>query len=240
LCDDSNKCTTNVCFEATPGKGVCQYDDAPPCNDNNVCTEDKCDIIDGCVFTPIPCDDNNLCTDDVCDPVTGCSFTNVSCASLADICHDAICDPQKNKTDQCVQIEKICPAPADNNCTIAQCFVAVKPDSQNKGCRVNPNDPRDPDGKIGEDTDDQKIPLCHTGGCEVEELDCPNIGALAGGLAAGAIGGIAAAGAIVAGAALAGGAAAGYAAQTDDGGNQEVFNNPIYEQATASSAGLST
>jgi len=167
------------------------------------------------------------------DNITGCHFVNVSCNSFVDICHDAHCDPQKNVTDQCVVTDVVCPHPADNNCTNTQCFLKV----QDSTCRRNPDDINP---NFGVDTDDQTVPLCHSGGCEVQALSCASFGALAGGLAAGAIGGIAAAGAIIAGAALVGGAAAAAATQTGEGQDSPVNINPMFEAATQGSAGLSS
>jgi hypothetical protein len=58
------------------------------CNDDNVCTDDSCNSMTGCVNTnntascddedacvggaPPDCDDNNVCTADSCDAATGC------------------------------------------------------------------------------------------------------------------------------------------------------------------------
>ena len=98
-CDDGNACTAGD----TCGGGVCHPGVPVVCNDNNVCTDDSCNPILGCVYTnntascddgnpcttgdtcgggtcnpggPTNCDDNNPCTDDSCDPQTGCVHTN--------------------------------------------------------------------------------------------------------------------------------------------------------------------
>jgi len=237
LCDDTNACTSNNCNTSAANGGTCFFIDNPPCNDNDVCTIDECDKLKGCVFTPISCDDNNLCTIDSCDKVKGCLHTNVTCSQLVDICHDAHCDKTQNVSNQCVRTEKVCPHPLNDNCTNTACFLPVKPNAQNKGCRMNKNDPRTP--KVGEDTDNSKIPLCHSGGCEVEKLDCnSNIGAIAGGLAAGAIAGIVIAAAAVLAAACAGGAAAAAATQTGSADDSKVFSNPVYNNPIMTSAGL--
>ncbi len=36
------------------------------CDDNNPCTTDTCDPVQGCIYTPINCDDGNVCTVDSC------------------------------------------------------------------------------------------------------------------------------------------------------------------------------
>ncbi|MBW1761753.1 MAG: hypothetical protein JRG67_11390 [Deltaproteobacteria bacterium] len=68
-----------------PGSEYCRADCAVPecdgpedCDDNNQCTEDRCDYANGtCYFTPAVCNDGNPCTEDTCDPADGCSFTAV-------------------------------------------------------------------------------------------------------------------------------------------------------------------
>ena len=48
-------------------------------NDNNVCTEDKCDPQLGITNMPIPIpSDGDVCTIDSCDPITGV-FYNITC-----------------------------------------------------------------------------------------------------------------------------------------------------------------
>ena len=64
-CDDQNACTEG---DSCVG-GVCLGGSMLDCSDGNVCTDDLCDLTDGCVFNTntIPCNDGNLCTtDDVC------------------------------------------------------------------------------------------------------------------------------------------------------------------------------
>src|SRR6185436_2883218 len=41
------------------------------CDDNNPCTTDTCDPIQGCIYTPISCDDGNACTVDSCTTNAG-------------------------------------------------------------------------------------------------------------------------------------------------------------------------
>ena len=41
------------------------------CNDNNPCTTDTCDPVQGCVYTPVSCDDGSVCTTDTCLPTGG-------------------------------------------------------------------------------------------------------------------------------------------------------------------------
>ena len=73
LCDDGNICTTDSCS----ADGGCQHKpNSEPCDDNNECTlSDKCG--DGMCKPGMAkqCNDQNICTDDACDPVIGCVHT---------------------------------------------------------------------------------------------------------------------------------------------------------------------
>ena len=73
-CDDSNSCTTDSCQPATG----CLNDPAPgdACDDQNACTEmDTCDGAGACGGDAIVCADELDCTEDSCDSVQGCLFT---------------------------------------------------------------------------------------------------------------------------------------------------------------------
>ena len=97
-CDDGDACTENdFC-----SNGVCFPGSALDCNDDNVCTDDSCDPISGCLHTynsdpcddadactendfcsngvcvpgdALDCNDDDVCTDDSCNPLTGCEHT---------------------------------------------------------------------------------------------------------------------------------------------------------------------
>jgi hypothetical protein len=102
-CDDGNLCTLgDLCADGTclPGESLRE------CDDFNPCTQDTCDPLGGCVYTPmddLPCEDGNLCTagdlckssvclpgdpvtcaddnfctTDGCSPLFGCKFVNNS------------------------------------------------------------------------------------------------------------------------------------------------------------------
>jgi MYXO-CTERM domain-containing protein len=91
-CDDANPCTADQCV---PGTG-CVHDAYPAgtaCDDGDICTTG--DVCTGgfCAGTQVTCDDHNLCTQDSCDPVAGCLH-----AALADgtgcgggMCGQAVC-----------------------------------------------------------------------------------------------------------------------------------------------------
>ena len=68
--DDPNKTVADMCGCGAP----------PSCDDGNVCTQDACDPLLGCVNTDMSsgCDDDNACTQDSCDPQVGCENTDIS------------------------------------------------------------------------------------------------------------------------------------------------------------------
>lgn len=98
-CDDLDACTRGeYCVFGVCGGGV-----PVDCEDGNLCTDDSCDPLQGCVNNPnrnlcddknactegdicqsgvcvggdpIECDDENICTDDSCIPASGCVFVN--------------------------------------------------------------------------------------------------------------------------------------------------------------------
>lgn len=112
-CDDSSACTVgDHCID-----GACEGDPVV-CNDNDPCTDDICDTVDGCTTTlntapcddgnpctggdtcesgtcmpgtDPPCDDGNLCTIDICFPVSGCEYLptfNPCCSGATSVCDD--------------------------------------------------------------------------------------------------------------------------------------------------------
>ncbi len=96
-CSDGDRCT----LADTCHAGVCVGGPARNCSDDNTCTSDGCDPVNGCTHTTLPdgsvcddgnactvndaclggacivsnprnCDDGNPCTSDTCDAATGC------------------------------------------------------------------------------------------------------------------------------------------------------------------------
>src|SRR6185369_9909132 len=78
-CDDANPCTNDSCDVI---EGCINNPNALPCDDGSVCTTgDSCGLGGVCSGTPVNCNDSNPCTDDACAPLTGCSHVNntISC-----------------------------------------------------------------------------------------------------------------------------------------------------------------
>jgi hypothetical protein len=97
-CDDGNICNGN---EFCHADGGCYADYPGPCyDDNNPCTDDRCDPVIGCVNTPIDCDDHNPCTDDSCDYYAGCIHVestagcdDANACTTGDVCGGGTCHP---------------------------------------------------------------------------------------------------------------------------------------------------
>ncbi|HET9955679.1 MAG TPA: hypothetical protein VFQ61_14290, partial [Polyangiaceae bacterium] len=97
-CFDRQPCTFDLCLE-----GSCQYpqkddntsceSDKDVCNGESICRGGKC-----VAGTPLNCDDNNPCTDDKCDPAAGCQKSPIegSCndgdpCTISDTCVEGSC-----------------------------------------------------------------------------------------------------------------------------------------------------
>ena len=99
-CDDGNPCTTDAC---QPADGKCSHGNLSggPCDaDGTVCTADDTCKGGSCVAgAQLGCDDNNVCTDDACDVAAGCVHlpNKVSCdadndsCTVGDACADGTC-----------------------------------------------------------------------------------------------------------------------------------------------------
>lgn len=78
-CDDGVFCTVDTCDTNT---GTCtNTPDDTACDDGNVCNgAESCDAVNDCqAGTELDCDDGDLCTNDGCDPVAGCVNDPVMC-----------------------------------------------------------------------------------------------------------------------------------------------------------------
>ncbi len=112
LCDDGNSCTLGDHCLA----GKCVPDKVIECDDDNPCTNDVCDLVQGCqhVANSLPCDDQNPCTtgdtcaDKLCNPggKTVCDDANP--------CTDDSCDKSKG----CVFAPNTLPCTDGNLCTL--------------------------------------------------------------------------------------------------------------------------
>ncbi len=74
-CSDGNSCTDDHC-DPTWVKGCYWLPNAEPCEDGDMCSgQDACSngkCVPGAITSGTNCDDANVCTDDSCDSVAGC------------------------------------------------------------------------------------------------------------------------------------------------------------------------
>jgi cysteine-rich repeat protein len=69
-CDDGNPCTDDLCQS---DQGCTAANNTGPCDDGNVCTLGDTCSGGACVGAgALSCDDQNACTDDICDSIDGC------------------------------------------------------------------------------------------------------------------------------------------------------------------------
>jgi hypothetical protein len=90
-CEDGNPCTLGDGCE----DGECVAGPTQQCQDQNICTDDFCDPVLGCVHNPndAPCDDGNFCTqEDFCAAASCKAGDAIDCAD-DNICTDDTCDP---------------------------------------------------------------------------------------------------------------------------------------------------
>ncbi|HXH18841.1 MAG TPA: T9SS type A sorting domain-containing protein, partial [Chitinophagales bacterium] len=83
-CNDNSVCTLDKCLN-----GNCSYF-AIPVDDNNACTQDLCNAQTGIQHTLLSCDDNNACTQDFCDTQQGCQhlLSFPGCCQSSAECND--------------------------------------------------------------------------------------------------------------------------------------------------------
>ena len=80
-CDDNNPCTDDGC---DPLLGCKHTPTTAPCDDADACTEQEACNNGVCTGGKlVPCEDNNICTDDACDKVAGCVYTEAKAISQA-------------------------------------------------------------------------------------------------------------------------------------------------------------
>ena len=110
-CDDGNECTlSDGCSD-----GICKAGSALFCNDDNICTSDTCDPVQGCLFVmnQAPCDDSDLCTTgDHCHLGTCIGAGTLTCAD-GNGCTDDSCQPELG----CVFVDNTAPCDDGNECT---------------------------------------------------------------------------------------------------------------------------
>ena len=199
-CDDGDACTAEDHCE----DGVCRGGGELDCDDENPCTDERCDSSVGCVYEPteafcddgdactvddlcrggvclpgaaLECDDDNPCTDDACDAVEGCLYSanSSSCddgeeCTVDDVCAEGVCQGVARDCDDgdactadscepgigCVSVAIGCDD--GDACTTDSCEAAL-------GC-VHDRIACDDDDACTRDSCEPEA------GCEHEELEC--------------------------------------------------------------------
>jgi hypothetical protein len=131
-CSLGTACSVDSCDSAT---GDC-INTPRTCDDNNPCTEDYCDPIEGCKTKDVNvteyCNDYDICTNDFCNSTTGCYHENVSCSNTYnDSCIEVYCDPIegcKARPLQCIS--------QDPNCYVAYCSNGTCVQEQLEACKL--------------------------------------------------------------------------------------------------------
>ena len=98
---------------------MCKHAGALDCDDDDVCTTDTCDALDGCVNTPgaLDCDDDDVCTTDTCDALDGCVNTPGAWTVTTTMCTTDTCDA----LDGCVNTPGALDCDDDDVCTTDTC-----------------------------------------------------------------------------------------------------------------------
>jgi hypothetical protein len=112
-CDDGNLCT----LKDSCSGGKCVGTGALQCDDEDPCTNDSCDPLQGCVhtFNSAPCSDDNICTPvDTCEAGKCVGAGALVCDDL-NLCTDDSCDPD----DGCVHAANEAQCDDGNLCTLA-------------------------------------------------------------------------------------------------------------------------
>ncbi|MFH1530373.1 MAG: hypothetical protein ABIK09_06515 [Pseudomonadota bacterium] len=74
-CDDGDVCTTDYC---DPAQGCVHLLNTAPCNDGDVCTLGDACHLGACIGAALlVCEDSNACTQDSCNSLVGCQFTPI-------------------------------------------------------------------------------------------------------------------------------------------------------------------
>lgn len=154
-CSDQNPCTVDSC---DPIDGcLFAHDNGAPCSDDDACTSgDECSN-GACVVQAISCDDGNVCTLDQCAPASGCSYVPqaVDCDDADPCSTDDVCAGGACQGGPAADCDD------KNPCTIDAC-------TPGSGCTNSPAqgacDDGDPCTQLGE---------CQQGSCVPGELlDC--------------------------------------------------------------------
>jgi len=149
---DATPCDGGACaLAAACSGGVCVATRTLVCDDDDACTDDTCDPIEGCLSVPVAdgalCDDDNACTDDDACDSGACAGTALTCAApgtceSAGVCNPAtgVCDYEIDELctgcrNDTVAPTIVCPAAVvDAQCTFGGTVITLGAASANDAC----------------------------------------------------------------------------------------------------------
>lgn len=148
VCDDSDPCTYDFCFNANclyevifcDDQDLCTVDycdngfcagDSVDCSDTDPCTRDYCDF--GACFSDPPCEDNDDCTIDSCDASGVCHNTALNCddhlSCTVDTCLGGFCFNVIICSDNIPCTDDVCTPGGCLNTPFPACFCSQPRDS---------------------------------------------------------------------------------------------------------------
>lgn len=118
-CDDGDACDGGETCELASGN--CLAGIVLDCDDDDVCTVDSCDSVDGCSNVARNCDDSNLCTVDSCDTGLGCLHEPIDCTD-DDLCNGTeVCNPGTGLCQSGIDLD----CDDNSDCTLDTCNPAT-------------------------------------------------------------------------------------------------------------------
>ncbi|MEW5850278.1 MAG: hypothetical protein AB2A00_15925 [Myxococcota bacterium] len=121
-CEDNNPCTDEL-FDLLEGQ--CKYFyPVRPCDDGSACTIDDTCSNGQCLGVGVNCADGTDCTDDYCDQLTGCVYipNNAACSD-GEPCTADICEPNVGCRNPVLPNGSVC-GPQDGCNSLKLCFDA--------------------------------------------------------------------------------------------------------------------
>ena len=174
-CDDGNACTAEDLCSA----GVCKGGVAVQCNDLNPCTDDVCDLGEGCLFAlnSAPCSDGDVCTvGDLCEGGVCVGGETLNCDDGSP-CTDDSC----NAGVGCLHVVNEAPCDDSNACTegdvcsLGQCLAGAEVEcSDGFACTADSCNPASGCVFVGDDALCDDAQDCTDDTCDLE-LGCVHV-----------------------------------------------------------------
>ncbi len=130
LCDDGNACTVDDTLDCEE-QGCPTFPREPVhCSDGLACTDDSCDIVNGCENEPVECIPSDLCHVSMCAETDGeCAETPVVC-DTGEVCDLGTGDCVPDVTDgycPCWEPDDLLSVTEENNDSLGSCSMSQAP-----------------------------------------------------------------------------------------------------------------